>query len=97
MNYTYNDYEIIHDENQGISIKNKHTGAVYDLLEGMSYRGKCSSDIVFIMVTDPEKGYTGLLNFSFGAYFIEGLIQSVLDYIIEYEEGREDAIAFIGE
>jgi len=78
-------FEVIFDEKEGYSIKSIRTGKVYDLLEGISYRGKCSSDIVFIMATDPEQGYTELVNYSFGAAFIEDLLNGVIDYIKDYE------------
>ncbi len=78
-------FNIIFDDKEGYSIKSKKTGKIYALLEGISYRGGCSSDIVFIMETDPEQGYTNLVNYSFGAYFKEDLIDSAISYIEDYE------------
>jgi len=60
----------------------------YCLLEGHSYLGKSSSDIVFIFETD-NSGYKRLVNFTFGAGFVDDCLQNCAEYIEDYEAGKQ--------
>lgn len=82
-----NGLELIKDEQDGYSFRSKKTGATYDLLEGKSYKGTSTSDIIFIMRGEEDKGYTNLVNFCFGACFLDDTLMNCADYINDYENG----------
>jgi len=77
-------YEIIRDEREGVSIKSKLTHFEYDLLEGKSLNGKTTSDICFIMISIAGVGYIGVLNYYFGVDDVE----SALYYIEAFENKK---------
>lgn len=59
----------------------------YDLLEGKSYCGRSTSDIVFIFEITSE-GYKRLVNYLFGATDIDCCLNNCISDIISYEEGK---------
>lgn len=84
-------FEITKDKINGVSIKSKATGRKYDLLEGKTYLGKATSDIVFIFeLIDTEDGtcYNRLINYLFGASFEDEAINYCLEDIEDYEADR---------
>lgn len=80
------------DEDEGYYFESSNTGNVYDLLEGMSYKGSTTSDITFIMIGNNDTGYTGLLNFIFGAADLDYMLNTCLDFITDYEKGELDPL-----
>lgn len=81
-------FVITRDENDGISFEtNKYK---YDLLELKSYRGTSTSDIVAIMVADKEKGYIGMLDYSYGATDLTESLIWAEDTIRDFEAGRKE-------
>ena len=83
---TKEDLKVIYKDNgQGAYIESEKTGLHYDLLEGIGYKGKASSDIVFVMICSKDKGQLGLLTYTYGACDIEGTIQSCIKDIIDFE------------
>lgn len=83
---------IYKDDHEGYQIESSKTGLHYDLLELKSYHGKCTSDIVAIMVSAEEIGYGGMLWFFFGANFLEDTLETSIDVISSFERGNEKLI-----
>lgn len=83
---------IYKDDREGYIIESSKTGLHYDLLELKSYHGKCTSDIVAIMVSAEEIGYGGMLWFFFGAEFLEDTLETSIDVISSFERGNEKLI-----
>lgn len=92
---TINGFKISKDSVDGVSITSPN-GHQYHLVEGISYLGKSTSDIIFIMKSDPEDGYTGLVNFTFSATFEEeDNYQNCIEYIKDYESGKTPMLSKI--
>lgn len=83
---------IYKDDREGYQIESSKTGLQYDLLELKSYHGKCTSDIVAIMVSAKEMGYGGMLWFFFGADFLQDTLDTSIDVISSFERGNEKLI-----
>lgn len=85
--------KVIESELEGISIVSDETGLQYELLELVSYHGKCTSDIVAIFVYLPETGYVGQLDYIFGASYKDDMINNCKELITEFENGERKMIS----
>jgi len=80
--------KVITDERDGTTIVSEETGLQYELLELVSYHGKCTSDIVAIFVCLPEIGYVGQLDYLFGASYTDVMIDDCKELITKFENGE---------
>ena len=80
--------KVIENEREGICIISEETGLQYELLELVSYHGKCTSDIVSIFVCLPEFGYLGQLDYLFGASYKDDMIDNCKELITKFENGE---------
>lgn len=84
-NNKLDNFTVVLSERDGYSLISNKTGNHYDLLEGKSYNGISTSDIVFIMEANSE-GYKSLIGYTFGASDGEACLEYCAGYITEYEE-----------
>ena len=80
--------KVIEDKREGICIVSEETGLQYELLELVSYHGKCTSDIVSIFVCLPEFGHVGQLDYFFGASYKDVMIDDCKELITKFENGE---------
>lgn len=93
---TKEDLKVIYDNGQGVHIESRRTGLLYDLYEGIGYKGTASSDITFLMVCSKEKGQLGLLQYLYGASDLEGTIQGCIETIIDFENHSWEPLHIMG-
>ena len=90
------DLELHYSDSEGYVIKSKKTGLTYDLLEMVSYGGKASSDIVMISNANENEGYTGMLDYVFGATDKVATLNFCLGIVSDFEAGFKKPLDIMG-